>query len=79
MLWAAYTVSFVVLYALPGDPVSLMYGSESSDVTPEQLDALRAQYGLDQPLPVQYVTRLGAVAARRPRHVGGPAPAGDRR
>ena len=61
VLWAAYTVSFVVLYALPGDPVSLMYGSESSDVSPEQLDALRAQYGLDQPLPVQYVTRLGAV------------------
>jgi len=61
VLWAAYTVSFVVLYALPGDPVSLMYGSESSDVTPEQLDALRAQYGLDQPLPVQYVTRLGAL------------------
>lgn len=61
VLWAAYTVTFVVLYALPGDPVSLMYGSESNDVTPEQLDALRAQYGLDQPLPVQYVTQLGAL------------------
>lgn len=61
VLWAAYTVSFVVLYALPGDPVSLMYGGESSDVTPEQLDALRAQYGLDQPLPVQYLTQLGGV------------------
>jgi len=59
VLWAAYTVTFVVLYALPGDPVSIMYGGESSDVTPEQLDALRAQYGLDQPLPVQYVTQLG--------------------
>lgn len=58
VLWAAYTVSFVVLYALPGDPVSLMYGGESTDVTPEQLDALRAEYGLDQPLPVQYVSQL---------------------
>lgn len=58
VLWAAYTVSFVVLYALPGDPVSLMYGGESTDVTPEQLDALRAEYGLDQPLPLQYVSQL---------------------
>jgi peptide/nickel transport system permease protein len=61
VLWAAYTVTFVVLYALPGDPVSLMYGGDSSDVTPEQLADLRAQYGLDQPLPVQYVSQLGRV------------------
>ncbi|WP_081861490.1 ABC transporter permease [Cellulomonas sp. HZM] len=59
VLWAAYTVSFLVLYALPGDPVSIMYGGESSDVTPEQLDQLRQQYGLDQPLVVQYLTQLG--------------------
>jgi len=61
VLWAAYTVSFVVLYALPGDPVSLMYGGDSSDVTPEQLATVRAEYGLDQPLPVQYVHQLGRV------------------
>ncbi|MBO9555116.1 ABC transporter permease [Cellulomonas sp.] len=61
VLWAAYTVSFVVLYALPGDPVSLMYGGDSSDITPEQLAAVRAEYGLDQPLPVQYVRQLGRV------------------
>src|SRR3954463_5658652 len=61
VLWAAYTVTFVVLYALPGDPVSLMYGAESSDVTPQQLAELRAQYGLDQPLPVQAVSQLGRV------------------
>lgn len=58
VLWAAWTVSFVVLYALPGDPVAIMYGGESSDVTPEQLDALRAEYGLDRPLGAQYVSQL---------------------
>ncbi|HWJ86437.1 MAG TPA: ABC transporter permease [Cellulomonas sp.] len=58
-LWAAYTVTFLILFALPGDPVSIMYGGESSDITPEQLAALRAEYGLDQSLPVQYVTQLG--------------------
>ena len=59
VLLAAYTVSFLVLYALPGDPVSIMFGGESSDVTPEQLDALRAEHGLDKPLVVQYLTHLG--------------------
>ncbi|GIG20086.1 peptide ABC transporter permease [Cellulomonas chitinilytica] len=61
VLWAAYTVSFVVLYALPGDPVSLLYGGDSSDISPEQLAAVRAEYGLDRPLPVQYLTQLGHV------------------
>jgi len=61
VLWAAYTVSFLVLFALPGDPVSALVGGDSSDVTPEQLDAVRAEYGFDRPLPVQYVQRLGQV------------------
>ncbi len=61
VLWAAYTVSFVVLYALPSDPVALLAGGDASDITPEQLDALTAQYGLDQPIVVQYLLRLGGV------------------
>jgi peptide/nickel transport system permease protein len=63
VLWAAYTVSFIVLYALPSDPVALKTGGDASDVTPEQLAALRAEYGLDQPLVVQYLLRLGRVLA----------------
>jgi len=58
VLWAAYTVSFLVLYALPGDPASLLAGPDATDVTPEQLDAIRAQYGLDRPLIVQYIDQL---------------------
>ena len=61
VLWAAYTVAFLVLYALPGDPVSLLAGADANDITPEQLDALRAQYGLDRPLVVQYLDQLAAV------------------
>ncbi|MFT4259112.1 ABC transporter permease [Microbacterium sp.] len=61
VLWAAYTVSFIVLYALPSDPVALLAGGEATDITPEQLAALNAQYGLDQPLVVQYLLRLGGV------------------
>lgn len=63
VLWAAYTVSFVVLYLLPGDPVATMAagGSDGEPVSPAQLDALRARYGLDQPLIVQYGTKLWAA------------------
>jgi len=58
VLWAAFTLSFVILYALPSDPVSLMTGGQANDLTAEQLDALRHDYGLDQSLPAQYVDQL---------------------
>ncbi|NWJ70678.1 ABC transporter permease [Pseudonocardia sp. ICBG1122] len=62
VLWAAWTVSFVVLYLLPGDPVATMASaSDGEPVSAAELDALRARYGLDQPLPVQYVTKLWAA------------------
>jgi peptide/nickel transport system permease protein len=60
VLWAAFTVSFVVLYLLPGDPVATMAsgGLDGEPMSPAELDALRARYGLDQPLIVQYGHRL---------------------
>lgn len=51
-LLVASMVVFAGVRALPGDPVTAL-AAESSD--PEVLDALRAEYGLDEPLPVQYV------------------------
>ena len=59
VLWAAFTVSFLILYALPSDPVALMTGGQSNDFTPAQLDELRHQFGLDRPLFGQYIDRLG--------------------
>jgi peptide/nickel transport system permease protein len=63
VLWAAFTVSFVVLYLMPGDPVATMAGGglDGEPLDPAQLAALRARYGLDQPLVVQYGTRLWAA------------------
>ena len=61
VLWAAYTVSFIVLYALPADPVSLLAGSDATDISAAQLDELRQRLGLDRPLIVQYFTQLGDV------------------
>ncbi|MGC4804633.1 ABC transporter permease [Micromonospora sp. DT233] len=60
VLWAAFTVTFVVLYLLPSDPVEIMVsGSDTNTYSPEQLEALRVEYGLDQPVSVQYLTALG--------------------
>ncbi|MER6158222.1 ABC transporter permease [Streptomyces sp. NPDC001868] len=61
VLWAAYTVSFLVLVLLPGDPVSAMAGAgaESNQVDPAQLARLRHEYGFDKPVLAQYADYLG--------------------
>lgn len=63
VLAAAYTVTFVILYLLPGDPVAAAAsaGVEAGTITPEDLAALRAANGLDQPLVVQYLQHLGSA------------------
>ncbi|WP_406291299.1 ABC transporter permease [Embleya sp. NBC_00896] len=59
VLWAAFTVSFVVLYLLPGDSLSIKLGGLESTATPEQIAAARAAHGLDDPLYTQYAHALG--------------------
>ena len=44
--------AFTLIHLIPGDPVMLMFGERAVD--PAQLEALRAQLGLDRPLVVQY-------------------------
>ncbi|VTR77899.1 ABC transporter permease [Cellulomonas hominis] len=60
VLWAAFTLAFFVLYLLPSDPAALAAGAggEVQDVDPALLDDLRAQYGLDRPVLVQYADAL---------------------
>jgi peptide/nickel transport system permease protein len=48
--------SFVLVYLVPGDPAMVMLGS---DATPEQLQSLRAQMGLDRSLPEQFILWSG--------------------
>ena len=60
VLWAAFTLSFVILYLLPGDAVLTKLGSADGGVTasPEQIARARAEYGLDDPVLTQYGKRL---------------------
>jgi len=48
--------SFLLVYLVPGDPAMVMLGS---DATPQQIQALRAQMGLDRSLPEQFILWLG--------------------
>ena len=54
----ASTLTFVLLHAVPGDPIRTMLGDFATD---EQIDAIRRQLGLDRPLPEQYATWLGSL------------------
>jgi len=58
VLWAAYTLSFLILVLLPGDAVSAMTAGDT-ELDQAQIDELRHRYGYDDPLPVQYLDHLG--------------------
>ncbi|MGH6919787.1 MAG: ABC transporter permease [Geminicoccaceae bacterium] len=52
-------ISFVLVHAIPGDPVRAIIGAKA---TPEVIERVRAQYGLDQPVVVQYFRFLENLA-----------------
>jgi peptide/nickel transport system permease protein len=53
-------VTFVIVRSIPGDPVRVLIGFDQR-ATPEQIENIRRSYGLDQPLPVQYLKWMGHV------------------
>jgi len=53
---------FMILHILPGDPLMLYISqSQMGSLAPEQLEALRHEFGLDKPIPTQYVDWIGGV------------------
>ncbi|TWA73992.1 peptide/nickel transport system permease protein [Azospirillum brasilense] len=51
-------INFFLLHLAPGDAAQVLAG-ESGAATPEYMEALRRQFGLDQPLYVQFLRYLG--------------------
>src|SRR5215475_1476645 len=45
-------ITFILVHAIPGDPARILLGTKSSA---EAVARIRAQFGLDQPLWVQYL------------------------
>lgn len=58
-LWIATVAVTLLIHAVPGDPVRIMYAKFQS--TPEQIEAIRASLGLDQPIHLQYLSYLGRL------------------
>ncbi|MGI6244522.1 MAG: ABC transporter permease [Pseudochelatococcus sp.] len=60
VVWAAYTITFVLLYLLPSDPITIMLQSrgDGTGIDPVVLARLNAQYGFDEPVIWQYLTLL---------------------
>ncbi|HRY27109.1 MAG: ABC transporter permease [Geminicoccaceae bacterium] len=51
-------IVFLVISLIPGDPATAILGSFA---TPENVERINRELGLDQPLPVQYLTWLQGV------------------
>ena len=58
-VWVVITLTFFVMHAVPGGP----FTSEKA-VSPEVEAALKAKYGLDKPLMVQYFTYLKDIVTK---------------
>jgi dipeptide transport system permease protein len=52
-------VTFLLTRALPGDPAAYFAGAAA---TPQAIEEVRKQLGLDQPLPLQFVRYVGDLA-----------------
>ncbi len=52
-------ITFILMQALPGDPVQGMAGERAS---PETIARIRAELGQDRPLPLQYLGYLKLIA-----------------
>lgn len=57
VIFGVLTITFAVMYLLPGDPASIMLAR--SGASADQIARLRAELGLDDPLLTQYVRYLG--------------------
>jgi peptide/nickel transport system permease protein len=61
VLWGAATLTFVAQQLMPGDPAQTILGGAGARPSPEQLAAVREQYGFDDPAVVQYLHFLGGL------------------
>lgn len=59
-IWVTTVAVAMLIHAVPGDPVQIMY-AQSQATTRAELDAIRASLGLDLPLYQQYFNYMGRL------------------
>ena len=75
MLLGVSIFTFGLLQVVPGDPITGTFGLDIENLDDSQLDRLREELGLNDPIPVQYLRYLGrllqgdfgrSISTRRP-------------
>ncbi|KQB54716.1 ABC transporter permease [Pseudomonas endophytica] len=61
VLWGAATLTFLAINLSAGDPALTLLGGPGANPSAELVAQVRAEYGLDQPLIVQYGQYLGRL------------------
>jgi peptide/nickel transport system permease protein len=66
-IWLSASIIFLIPRMVPGDPISAMVGRLTQQEgfvanSAQMIDAWKAQFGLNDPVPVQYVKYLGNMA-----------------
>lgn len=51
VMWAVATLVFLMMQAIPGDPITALAGAETD---PKTIERIKQAYGLDKPVYVQY-------------------------
>lgn len=59
MLFGLLCLTFAISHVMPGDPARLAAGPDANQ---SMVDTLRARYGLDRPLPMQFARYVGGLA-----------------
>ena len=58
VLFIVTVLVFLVMHMIPGDPVAIYLGETA---TPEQVAYYTKEFGLDQPLYIQYIRWVGGL------------------
>ena len=59
IIFISLLICFVLIHAAPGNPITILAGHDNP--SPEMIESLTAKYGLDKPLPMQFVDYLGTL------------------
>jgi peptide/nickel transport system permease protein len=59
-IWVTTIAVVLLIHLVPGDPVKIMF-AQSQSTTPEQLEAVRHNLGLDRPIYEQYMLFMGRI------------------
>ena len=67
-IWVAATIIWIIPRLAPGDPIEAMVGDMASaganvEGADQIITAFRERFGLDEPIPIQYIKYLGSLVS----------------